>query len=269
VIHLLPFLLYLFAFGLWVRCLLAGLRGRAVRAATIVTTLAVASHAFALVAFWMRYDELPLVGPGAALSSLALVGGLGVVIIQGVREASRLALALLPFILVVQGVAIVVGIRPSPMALDFQGTGFILHVTLAFLGYQGLAVAFAAGILYLIQHHELKEKRLGRFFEFIPPLAILDRLGRVGLWAGFLCLTLALAFGWWWTVENRGSLQMSDPKVLWAILSWLVFVGILLVRVAPGRNDYRGAVAAVVGFCLVVGSYVVFRLTLGGSGLFL
>ncbi|MEX0843258.1 MAG: cytochrome c biogenesis protein CcsA [Gemmatimonadota bacterium] len=267
--HLLPFLLYVCAFGLWVRCLLTGRRGRAVRVAMIVTVLAVASHAFALAAFWIRYDELPLVGPGPALSSLAFVGGLATVIIQGGREASRVALTLLPFILIVQGVALAIGIGPSPMVLDFQGTGFIVHVTFAFLGYQGLAVAFAAGVLYLVQHHELKEKRMGRFFEFIPRLEILDRLGRVGLWAGFGCLTVALAFGWWWTVENRGSLQMADPKVLWALLSWLVFVGILLVRLAPGRNDYRGALAAVVGFCVVIGSYVILRLTLGGSGLFL
>jgi ABC-type uncharacterized transport system permease subunit len=137
------------------------------------------------------------------------------------------------------------------------------------LGYQGLAVAFAAGLLYLIQHHELKAKRLGRFYHFIPSLAALDQVGKIGLWVGFGCLTFALAFGWGWTVQHRGSLQVGDPKVLWAILSWGVFVGVLGSRLGGERTEYRGALAAVVGFGLVIGSYVILRLTAQASGLFL
>jgi ABC-type uncharacterized transport system permease subunit len=269
VTHLLPLLLYSGAFVLWVRLLLRGSRGQASLLASGLTGVAVFVHAVALGHFWLRYGELPLVGPGAALSSLAFVGGLALVAMLPLRDVGRVAIALLPFIIIVQAVALVLGIQPSPMALDFQGTGFVLHVSFAFLGYQGLALAFAAGVLYLIQHHELKEKRLGRFFHFIPPLATLDKLARVGLWGGFVALTLALAFGWAWTVENRGSLEMSDPKVVWAVLSWLVFVGVLLARAGGGRNDYRGAVAAVVGFGVVVSTYLVLRITVGATGVFL
>jgi HemX protein len=269
VTHLLPLLLYLGALALWLGCLVTGSRGRGPVLASAVTALAVATHVAALVLFRVQYGELPLVGPGAALSTLALVGGIILLATLPLREVARVAIALLPFIIAVQAAALWLGVRPSPMALDFQGVGFVLHVTFAFLGYQGLAIAFAAGILYLIQHHELKEKRLGRFFHFIPPLATLDRVGRVGLWGGFGALTVALGFGWAWTVQHRGSLEMGDPKVLWAILSWLVFAGILAVRFGPGRSDYRGAVASVIGFALVIGSYLVLRLTVSGSGLFL
>lgn len=268
-IHLLPLLLYIGAFVLWIRLLVRGSQGRGTLVASVVTGAAVAVHAVALVVFWTTYGELPLVGPGAALSSLAFVGGLALVAMLPLREVARVAIALLPFILAVQGVALILGVEPSPMAIDFQGTGFVLHVSFAFLGYQGLALAFAAGALYLIQHHELKAKRLGRFFHYIPPLATLDRLARVGLWGGFACLSLALAFGWAWTVENRGSLEMADPKVLWAVLSWLIFLGILITRAGGGRSDYRGAVAAVVGFGVVICTYLVLRITVGGTGLFL
>lgn len=267
--HLLPLFLYTGAFILWVRCLVRGSQGRGPLAASILTAAGLLAHAVALAHFWLQYGELPLVGFGAALSSLAFVGALALTVMLPLREMSRVAIALLPFIIALQGIAVLLGVEPTPLALDFEGAGFVLHVSLAFLGYQGLAVAFAAGVLYLIQHHELKAKRLGRFFHFIPPLATLDRLARIGLWAGFACLTLALAFGWAWTVENRGSLAMGDPKVVWAILSWLVFVGILGARVGGGRNDYRGALAAVIGFGVVICSYLVLRLTVGGDGLFL
>ncbi|TVR66688.1 MAG: hypothetical protein EA422_01420 [Gemmatimonadales bacterium] len=268
-IHLVPLLIYGVALLLWIRLLLKGSDVQDPAVPAGITGLGVVVHAIALGSFWTRFGELPLVGPGAALSSLAFVGGLAMVATLPLKDVGRVAIALLPLVMVMQGVALILGVRPSETALDFQGAGFVLHVSFAFLGYQGLALAFAAGLLYLVQHHELKEKRLGRFFHFIPPLATLDRLGRVGVWGGFGALTVALLLGWAWTVEHRGSLEISDPKVLWAVTSWFVFLGILVARGGGGRNDYRGAVASVVGFGVVIGTYLILRVTIGGTGLFL
>jgi ABC-type uncharacterized transport system permease subunit len=149
-----------------------------------------------------------------------------------------------------------VGIRPSPLTLDYQGIGFILHVALAFLGYQGFAIAFAAGALYLAQHHELKEKRFGRFFSFLPPLATLDRVGRAGGWIGFTALSCSLLVGWAWTVENRGSFELASPKVLWAIFSWFAIAVVLGLRHGRGSTEVRSAIAAIVAFGAVIGCYV-------------
>lgn len=265
-IHLLAFLLYATGLVLWIRFLVSGARGDGPTAASAVVAGAVVLHAIALGSFWARFDELPLAGPGAALSSLAFVGGLALLALLPLRQVDRVGVALLPFITACLGIALLVGIRPSDQALAFQGAGFILHVTFAFLGYQGLALASSAGVLYLIQHHELKAKRMGRFFHFIPPLATLDLLGQVGVWVGFVALTLALAFGWAWTVQHPGVLTLSDPKVLWAILSWLVFAVVLVVRRGKGRREYRSALASVVGFSVVLGSFLVIRLTAPAAG---
>ncbi|TVP44315.1 MAG: hypothetical protein EA350_12105 [Gemmatimonadales bacterium] len=265
-IHLLAFFLYLGAFLLWIRFLVSGARGDGPNLASGVVGLAVVAHAVALGSFWAEHGELPLAGPGAALSTLAFVGGLALLALLPVRQVSRVGVALLPFITVCQGIALLVGIQPSDQALAFQGAGFILHVTFAFLGYQGLALASSAGFLYLIQHHELKAKRMGRFFHFIPPLATLDLLGQIGVWVGFVALSLALGFGWAWTVQHPEVIALSDPKVLWAILSWVVFAAVLLLRRGRGRREYRSALASVVGFSLVLGSYLVVRLTSPGSG---
>jgi ABC-type uncharacterized transport system permease subunit len=171
VIHILVFLAYTGAFGLWVYLLIRGSSTRGTASAAGLTVFATAFHLTALLSFWRSTGELPLVGPGAALSSLAFVGGVALVAMLPMREGARVVLGLLPFILLLQGAALVVGIRLSPVTLDYQGSGFILHVTLAFLGFQGFAIAFAAGVLYLTQRHELKEKRFGRFFDFLPASA--------------------------------------------------------------------------------------------------
>ena len=270
-IHLSAFLFYIGAFVLWVILLVRGSRGAAALVASALTGAAVALHGLALVDYWRTYQELPLEGMGAALSSLAFVGGLALVAVLPLKDVGRVAIVLLPVVLVLQGAAVGFGVQPAavPSGTDFQGAGFVVHVALAFLGIQGLALAFAAGVLYLVQHHELKEKRLGRLFVFIPALATLERVGRIGLWVGFVSLSLALVVGWAWTVQNRGSLEFSDPKVIWAVLSWIVFVGIFGARWTRGGTEYRGALAQVVGFGVVIGTYVALRITIGGAGMFL
>jgi ABC-type uncharacterized transport system permease subunit len=268
VLHLLAFLFYVGALLLWIRLLWKGSPGvRGPGQAPLVLGAGVITHAVALAAFWFTFRELPLTGPGAALSTLAFVGGLTLLAILPMREMSRVGIALLPFIVICLGAALLVGIHPSGAPLTFQGPGFVLHVAFAFLGYQGLALAAAAGSLYLVQHWELKAKRLGRFYHFIPPLATLDLLARIGLYVGFPALTMALALGWSWVSRNPAAVGLGDPKVLWAATSWVIFALVLLARVGRGRGEYRGALAAVVGFTLVLGSFLVLRFSAQGGGL--
>lgn len=268
-IHLAALVFYIAAFAPWIVILVRGANDQASRVAIGLTIVAVVLHAMALVDFWLTTGELPLIGIGAVSSSLAFVGGLSLVLLAAFRDVGRVALGLLPVVVGLQGAAMVLGIEPSPMSLDFQGAGFVLHVALAILGLQGLTVAAAAGFLYVVQHHELKEKRLGRLFVFLPPLATLERVQRVSLGIGFVALSLSLVFGWAWTVQNRGSLEFSEPKVVWAVLSWFVFLGIFLVRRGRVSSEYRGAVATVIGFAVVIGTYLALRITASGTGLFL
>jgi len=264
-IHALTFALYALGFGLWLRLLAAGARRSGSALASATVGLAVGTHAFALVSFWMRHGELPLVGPGAAFSSLAFVGGVTLLLLIPAQQVARVGVALLPFILICQGTALLLGVKPSGQILAFQGVGFVLHVTFAFLGYQALALSAAAGSLYLIQHREIKAKRMSHFFHFIPPLATLDLLGKIGVWIGFVSLSLALGFAWAWTLQNPGVLALSDPKVIWALLSWGVFAVVLLLRRGSAQREYRSALAAVVGFSVIFGSYLVLRLFLDGA----
>lgn len=267
-IHGAALILYLTAFFLWVRFLWMGSRGRPV-GAMMVALAGVAVHGAALTIFSVRHGELPLVGAGPAFSSMAFVGGLLLAVVLPLRDLARVGIVILPVIVLLQGAGVAAGVRPVPATPRFEGAGFILHVLLAFVGYQGLVLAFAAGLLYLIQFHVLKKKRLGRAFHFIPSLEVLDRLGRVAVWLGFGALTLSLATGWAWTMAFRGSLEMDDPKVIWAVVSWGVLAVVLLARRAGVRPGHRGALAAVVGFVAVACLYVVLRVTTGTGGLFL
>ncbi len=267
--HAVALLLYIGSLVLWFRSLLSGGRGGGPMIAFGLAVAGVAAHTLALARFTVEYGQLPLNGLAPSLSTVALIIGIGLVATLGLGEGRRVGIVLVPVVILLETVAFSLGIEPSPELLDWQGVWFAFHVALAFAGLGGLALAFASGLLYLVQLHELNTKRMGRLFQFTPPLATLDRLGRTGLVAGFITFTLSLVLGWLWTISFRQSFDLANPKVWWAIMCCLIFVAALGVRVGGGVKERRSALASVVGFSLIVVSYLGLRLVSSHGGFFL
>jgi ABC-type transport system involved in cytochrome c biogenesis permease subunit len=82
-------------------------------------------------------------------------------------------------------------------------------------------------------------------------------------------LTIALALGWAWTERFSRPMSPGHPKVVWGVITWLVFAAALAVRFGEGRPARRAALASVLGFALVVVWYLVARVAEGPGGGFL
>lgn len=229
-------------------------------AATACLAGGVVAHAAALASFAAAYGELPLVGLGPSLSVLAILVALGSLLLATLGRTGPLGLVLVPVAAALAGVAEVAGMRPAAQEMAFRGPWFVLHVVLAMLGYAGLTVAFAAGLMYLLQFRELKGKRFGAVFRFFPPLDTLDRIGRRALMVGLPALTFALLLGWAWSVRFGFDMQAGNPKIVWGVITWIVFVAALIARAGEGTaRARRGALVSVVGFAVVVAAYVLLR----------
>jgi HemX protein len=262
-------LLYLAASGTLVRSF-AGGGGAPPTTGTGLTAGAVLLHGSGLAVFTAQYAELPLVGLAPSLASLAFLIALFVFATTITRELRPVGLILVPLTALLLAIATLLGVAPDGQPLAFRGMWFSIHVVLAFIGYAGLTTAFAAGLLYLLQFRELKGKRLGRVFRFFPALPTLDRLGRWGLSIGFPALSLALIIAWAWTVRFDYAVTKSHPQVIWGVLTWLTFAVVLLTRGRGGTySERRFARGSVIGFVFVVVAYVVLRLSMAGSGVFL
>ncbi|HUG42005.1 MAG TPA: cytochrome c biogenesis protein CcsA [Longimicrobiales bacterium] len=225
-------------------------------------------HAAGLAVFTTRYDDLPLVGLGPSLSTLAFLTATSLLLAGVLKEARPLGVVLLPFVAALCAAALLLGIVPAGEPLRFDGIWFLFHVVPSLLGYAALALAFAAGLLYLLQFRELKGKRFGRMFRFFPSLETLDRVGRRALVTGFVALTLGLMAGTVWVTRFAGAGGLST-KIAWGILTWLVFAGALLARRRGVSGDRRAATVAVVGFVVVVVAYIVLRVAVPSGRLFL
>lgn len=237
--------------------------------ARAVLGLGLGVHAWALATFVSAWGELPLVGLGPFLSTLAFLVGLGTLIASTLGHATTVGLVMLPVVTALMAVAVAVGVAPAGEPSAFRGVWFVVHVVAACVGYAGLTVAFAAGLMYLLQFRELKSKHFGAIFRFFPPLETLDRLGRRGLLVGFPFLTLAVLVGWAWTTRFHGAVAPGESKLVWVVLSWVVFLGAILARMGGGRPSHRGALASVIGFVVVVVLYLVIRVQASHGGMFL
>lgn len=229
-------------------------------AATACLAGGVVAHAAALASFATHYGELPLVGLGPSLSVLAILVALGSLLLATLGRTGPLGLVLVPVAAALAAVAEVAGLRPAAQEMVFRGPWFVLHVVLAMVGYAGLTVAFAAGLMYLLQFRQLKGKRFGAVFRFFPPLDTLDRIGQRALMVGLPFLAVALLLGWAWSERFGLAMQAGNPKVVWGVITLGVFVAGLAARAGEGAaRARRGALVSVVGFAVVVAAYVLLR----------
>jgi ABC-type uncharacterized transport system permease subunit len=131
-----------------------------------------------------------------------------------------------------------------------------LHVLAATLGSGALLVAFALALLYLGGEKQLKGKQGGRLLARLPSLTLVDQLGwQLTVWS-FILLSIAIVTGSFVMHSESGNLLHADAKELFALLAWALLAGLVQARLVAGWRGRRTAILVVVGFLLLVGSYV-------------
>lgn len=155
------------------------------------------------------------------------------------------------------------GIPATPaerMPLAVQPVWLGIHIGLALLGYAALTLMFCAGVMYLIQEQQLKSKRPGAWYRYLPSLTLLDELNAKALLLGFPFLTQGIVTGSVWAKYNHGSYWQWSLTSLPLLLAWLIYAFLLGGRRALGWQGTKAARATVAGFVVVLVSYVVHTL---------
>lgn len=236
------------------------------RAATQGLVVVAASlHLAALVSYTSQFGVLPLSGLAPALSSLAfLLGLLAVGLLWLTGEVSILLLAL-PLILAPLGLALLAGFGAAPTAPPWGGW-FLLHTALSLLGLALLGVAFVAAALYLMQHRELKARRFGVIFQFVPSLEQLDRLNHLALVVGFPALTLGIVLALGSLFGGVAGFTRNPVHLGWGLLAWVLLGVIAGLRLAGRLRGKRAASWTAGAFGVVVVTYLILLALLGRDG---
>lgn len=131
-----------------------------------------------------------------------------------------------------------------------------LHRTLSALGYAAFSIAFAAGIMYLIQEHQVKSKKLGIMYFRMPSLEVLDDLNFKVITIGFPLFTLGFLTGAIWNVKMQQGLLHWDLLKTWPlVIVWVVYGLVFFGRLFAGLRGKKAAQGAILGFVAVISTY--------------
>jgi len=198
--------------------------------------------------------------------------------------------------------------RVIPNSKLFKSFWLTLHVATMFIGMAIFALAFCAGIMYLLQERQIKSKSFGLLYRRLPSLEVLDSLNYVCLTFGFPLITIGLisGFGIMYLLQERqiksksfgllyrrlpslevldslnyvcltfgfplitiglisgfvyaGAVWQSfwhwDPKEILSVVTWLIYAVLLHERLAVGWRGRRAAIMAIIGFSVILVTFV-------------
>ena len=228
-------------------------------------------HTTAIAADWVIYGHYPLFYLRETLSFLAwtLVASYALVLYR--YRARALGTFTLPLVSVLIFIAIIITrLEPggSADASTLSATWlFPVHTTLLLFAYAAFFVVFVASIMYLLQERELKLKKFSAIFHRLPSLTTVNEIATSSAAIGLTLLTVGIATGMLWSSSRDGRLWHNDPKEIFAALTWLLYLLLILYR---STSRWRGRMAAwmgVAGFALVLFTFFGARL-MGGYHVF-
>ncbi len=152
----------------------------------------------------------------------------------------------------------------EPVKPIFKSLWLTVHVGTVFIGNGLFAIAFLAAIMYLIQEHQIKRKRLGSIYARLPSLATLDSINHYSLIYGFPFLTAGMITGSIYAQYALGKYWQWDPKEVWSLVTWLFYGALLHERLVVGWRGRRAALMSIICFCILIFTFVGASFWLGG-----
>lgn len=133
------------------------------------------------------------------------------------------------------------------LSLILRTRWFETHVTASFAAYALFTLSFAGGVLYILRSFSgAGEPELKKFQ---------DIAFRAVLW-GFFFFSASMFAGAVWGYLAWGMYWMWEPKVIWSFIVWFYYAGAMHAFYVKGWRGMGLSAATVVGFFVVIFTYM-------------
>jgi cytochrome c-type biogenesis protein CcsB len=221
-----------------------------------VLGVGLACHTAALVLATWTLGRLPMATPGESLLlfSWTLVAAFLLLLWRFPIKVLGALATPLAALMVSGGLILPTGKGAvSPLLNSFW---VYVHVGLSFMGIAALTLAGLGGFFYLLQEHQIKRKKFGFFYRRLPSLEQLDALNYWCLTLGFPLLTAGIITGSLYAQYTLGSFFSFDPKEVLTLIAWLMYAVLLHERLVAGLRGRRAALLALLGFGVLIITFV-------------
>ncbi len=135
----------------------------------------------------------------------------------------------------------------GPLTLILDTRWFELHVTASFAAYALFTLAFSAALFYLAGSYSGMEDSGQRKFQDIAAKSV--------MW-GFFFFSASMFSGAVWGYLAWGTYWMWEPKIIWSFIVWFYYAGAMHAYYVKEWKGRGLAVATVIGFFVVLFTYM-------------
>jgi len=228
------------------------------RTATALLAGGVFAHTFLIGMQTMEAGYAPLVGTTAAVSAFVWLLGLAYLYVELTTDERAMGVFVT---ILLAGLGVLPALHPAlePRPALLRSPLFTLHILSVLFAYASFALASVLGVTYVLLFKEIKAKHLGFFYDRLPSLQTLDVMNGRAIVVGWVFLTCGLAIGGIWASQLHTVadprvqyMNVGDPKILIAVLSWAMYSFALFARRAIGWTGRRAAWLSAIGFVIVL-----------------
>jgi len=200
---------------------------------------ALAFHGTLIISSAVSYGRVPLIGTHDTLGFLAWSVGIVYLFFGWTRKRDLFSYVTVPLILVLLAGSALSPAMRGPLPPVLRTIWFELHVVLSFVSYALFAVGAVFGVLYL--RHGRREDESGQYRNLL---------------LGYALFSLAMIFGGIWAHLAWGTYWLWTPKELWTTIVWFSYSLYLHARLVRGWAGRPVAWMGIVGFFIVMFTYV-------------
>ena len=169
------------------------------------------------------------------------------------RSLGVLILTVILILLVISILTFNISKQINPILYDVK---FEIHVLAMLLGYSGFTLSFIASVLHIILTREIQNKHLGLFFRRLPSLAFFERISAISVNVGLVFIAAGFILGFYFAAQVWNFSIYTDPKIIMVFLTWIVYFSHFIGRKMGKIRGQRAAIISVVGFVMILFSFL-------------
>ena len=231
-------------------------RKSALNAATAAVGAGFLLHTAFLAVVWAAHGRFPVTTLTGAFSFFSWAITLSFFVVYFRYHIKVLGAFLLPLVTAFLLLASLIWVDHKPLPAELQSYWVYIHAPIAFFAYAAFFVTFIAAVMYLLQAHELKTKRMSLLFYRLPSLGVCEDLFSKSLNIGLVLMTLTIITGAFWADDKWGRFWGWDPKECMSLTTWLIYFALFHLRWANGWRGRRSAYLSIIGFIVVLFSFL-------------
>ncbi|NTW65282.1 MAG: cytochrome c biogenesis protein CcsA [Nitrospirae bacterium] len=198
-----------------------------------------ALHGALIISSAVTYGRVPLIGTHDTLGFLAWSIGVVYLLFGWGRKRDLFTYSTVALILLLLAGSSVSPAMRGPLPPVLRTIWFELHVILSFVSYALFAVGAVFGVLYLRSGD--REDETGQYRNLL---------------LGYALFSLAMIFGGIWAHLAWGTYWLWTPKELWTTIVWFFYSLYLHARLVKGWTGRPVAWMGIIGFFIVMFTYV-------------